>query len=62
MKKFTEFLAESMDDEFVLGALADKDINGYIDGKTIFVDADDVKEAQKIVKKIGCKKTVKAGK
>lgn len=43
----------SMDEEFILKSLADKDINAYIDKGTVYVDPTDTKEAKSILKKIG---------
>jgi len=60
MMSFKEFIAEAkeLDDDFVLNALADKDINAKIEGGKVLVDKDDVKQAQSIIKKIGCGKKV----
>ena len=64
MKSFKDFFGEGvkkLDFEFILSELADKDINGWVDEveKTIYVDKSDVKEAQKIIKKLGFGKEVK---
>ena len=56
---FTEFVqsvCESKSDEFVLQALADKDINAYIEDDKVLVDKTEVSNAQRILKSIGCKK------
>jgi hypothetical protein len=54
-------LPESQDEEFVLQALADADINASIDGNIVMVDKSDVRGAQKVLKEIGCTRKVKAG-
>ena len=59
--KFRDVITEKQTDEFVLQALADKDINAKIEGGKVVVDKDDVQAAQKILKSIGCTKKVQSG-
>jgi uncharacterized protein (DUF2147 family) len=54
-------LDEAQDADFVLQALADADINAKIEGDTVIVDKDDVKETKKVLKKIKCGRKVKSG-
>lgn len=50
-----------MKNDFVLQKLADSDINAKIEKDFVIVDKSDVKKAEKILKSIGCKKSVKSG-
>lgn len=59
--KFRDVITEKQTDDFVLQALADKDINAKIEGGKVVVDKDDVQAAQKILKSIGCTKKVQSG-
>lgn len=61
METFKDFLNEKMDDEVILQALADKDINAKIEKGVVYVDSDDVSSAKKVLKGIGCKMSVKGG-
>lgn len=59
--KFRDIISEKHDEDAILQALADKDINAKIEGNMVIVDKDDVKSAQKVLKSIGCTKKVKGG-
>jgi len=51
-KSFTEYLKESRDDDFVMQALADNDINSIVKGTKVSVSKDDVEETKAILKKM----------
>jgi DNA-binding ferritin-like protein len=57
--KFRDIISEKQNDDYVLQALADKDINAKIEGNMVLVDREDVQTAQKVLKSIGCTKKVK---
>ncbi len=59
--KFRDIIAEKVSDDYVLHALADKDINAKIDGDTVIVDKSDVQSAKKVLKAINCLKKVQGG-
>lgn len=59
--KFRDIISEKQTDDFILQALADKDINAKIDGDKVIVDKDDVKSAQKVLKAIRCTMKVQGG-
>lgn len=59
--KFRDIISEKQTDDFVLQALADKDINAKIENGKVLVDKSDVKGAEKVLKSIGCTKKVQGG-
>lgn len=52
MKKFSEYLKESQDEEYVMQALADHDINSLVKGNKVSVSKDDIIETKSILKKL----------
>lgn len=59
--KFRDIISEKQTDDFVLQALADKDINAKIENGKVVVDKSDIKGAEKVLKAIGCTKKVQGG-
>lgn len=59
--KFRDIISEKKTDDFVLQALADKDINAKIENGKVVVDKSDIKGAEKVLTAIGCTKKVQGG-
>ena len=54
MKQFTQLMNEiKHNDEYVMAALADQDINSTVKNGVVYVDKDDVTETKSIIKKMG---------